>query len=66
MGDVIVAGETNGKVRALRDDKGDKVENVGLSQPAEIIGFNNVPQAGDTVYVIQNGQHAKRISHLSY
>ena len=61
VGDVIVAGETNGKVRALRDDKGDKVENVGLSQPAEIIGFNNVPQAGDTVYVIQNEQHAKRI-----
>lgn len=38
-----------------------KVKIVSLSQPAEIIGFNNVPEAGDTMYVIQNEQHAKRI-----
>lgn len=61
IGDVIVAGESYGKVRALLNDKGERVEMVGLSQPAEIIGFNQVPQAGDTMYVIQNEQHAKRI-----
>lgn len=61
IGDVIVAGEVQGKVRALVDDKGNKVKTVSLSQPAEIIGFNNVPEAGDTMYVIQNEQHAKRI-----
>ncbi|WP_101473643.1 translation initiation factor IF-2 [Fusobacterium sp.] len=61
IGDVIVAGETYGKVRALLNDKGERIDVVGLSQPAEIIGFNQVPQAGDTIYVIQNEQHAKRI-----
>ena len=61
IGDVIVAGETYGKVRALVNDRGERVDRVQLSQPAEIIGFNQVPQAGDTMYVIQNEQHAKRI-----
>lgn len=61
IGDVIVAGETYGKVRALLNDRGERTELVELSQPAEIIGFNEVPQAGDTMYVIQNEQHAKRI-----
>lgn len=61
VGDIIVAGEANGRVRALINDKGDRVDNIGLSQPTEIIGFNAVPGAGDVVYVIQNEQHAKRI-----
>lgn len=61
IGDVIVAGEVQGKVRALIDDKGEKIKTVSPSQPAEIIGFNQVPEAGDTMYVIQNEQHAKRI-----
>lgn len=61
IGDVIVAGEVQGKVKALLNDRGERVDSVCVSQPAEIIGFNTVPNAGDTVYVIQNEQHAKRI-----
>ena len=61
IGDVIVAGEVQGKVKALLNDKGERVKSVTVSQPAEIIGFNSVPNAGDTTYVIQNEQHAKRI-----
>lgn len=61
VGDVIVAGESHGKVRALLNDKGERVETIGLSQPTEITGFNIVPEAGDVVYVIQNEQHARRI-----
>ncbi len=61
VGDVIVAGEAYGKVRALMNDKGERTEMIGLSQPTEITGFNIVPEAGDVVYVIQNEQHAKRI-----
>ena len=61
IGDVIVAGEAYGKVRALIDDKGVRVNSVEMSQPIEIIGFNSVPEAGDTMYVIQNEQHARRI-----
>lgn len=61
IGDVIVAGEVQGKVKALLNDKAERVNIAGLSQPVEVIGFNNVPNAGDTMYVIQNEQHAKRI-----
>ena len=61
IGDVIVAGEAYGKVRALIDDKGVRVNSAEMSQPIEIIGFNSVPEAGDTMYVIQNEQHARRI-----
>ncbi|MDR1835429.1 MAG: translation initiation factor IF-2 [Fusobacteriaceae bacterium] len=61
IGDVIVAGEVYGKVRALVNDKGDRIDSVGVSQPVEIIGFNQVPEAGEVLYVIKNEQHAKRI-----
>ena len=61
IGDVIVAGESYGKIRALMDDKGMRVNSAEMSQPVEIIGFNSVPEAGDTIYVIQNEQHARRI-----
>ena len=61
IGDVIVAGESYGKIRALMDDKGIRVNSAEMSQPVEIIGFNSVPEAGDTIYVIQNEQHARRI-----
>ncbi|MGL4426082.1 MAG: translation initiation factor IF-2 [Cetobacterium sp.] len=61
IGEVIVAGESMGKVRALVNDLGAKVQFATVSQPIEIIGFNDVPSAGDTFYVIQNEQHAKRI-----
>ena len=61
IGDVIVAGESYGKIRALMDDKGVRVDGAEMSQPVEIIGFNSVPEAGDTIYVIQNEQHARRI-----
>ena len=61
IGDVIVAGEVQGKVKALLNDKGERGNTAIVSQPVEGIGFNNVPDAGDTMYVIQNEQHAKRI-----
>ena len=61
VGDVVVAGEALGKVRALINDRGTRVDQVTVSQPAEIIGFTSVPNAGDVLYVIQNEQHARRI-----
>lgn len=61
VGDVIVAGEALGKVRALINDKGARVDKVEVGQPVEIIGFTSVPSAGDVLYVIQNEQHARRI-----
>ncbi|MGL4980645.1 MAG: translation initiation factor IF-2 [Fusobacteriaceae bacterium] len=61
VGDVIVAGESLGKVRALINDGGARVEKAEVGQPVEIIGFTSVPSAGDVLYVIQNEQHARRI-----
>lgn len=61
VGDVFVAGESYGKVRAMIDEKGQKINSVEPAQPAEIIGFNTVPEAGDIVYVIKNEKQSKKI-----
>ncbi|KAK4484630.1 hypothetical protein RD792_007219 [Penstemon davidsonii] len=51
-GDVIVCGEAFGKVRALFDDKGKRVDEAGPSIPVQVIGLNNVPSAGDEFEVV--------------
>ena len=48
-GDIVVAGAEWGRVRALINDKGEKVDEAGPSMPAEILGFNGTPEAGDRV-----------------
>ena len=50
IGDSVVAGLSTGKVRAMINDKGDKVESAGPSMPVEVIGFSEVPDAGDAIY----------------
>ncbi|GFZ05163.1 translation initiation factor 2, small GTP-binding protein [Actinidia rufa] len=52
IGDVVVCGEAFGKVRALFDDKGNRVDEAGPSIPVQIIGLNNVPIAGDEFEVV--------------
>lgn len=61
VGDVFVCGETYGKVRALINDKGGRTKHVGPSQPAEILGFSEVPTAGSVLYSIKNEKQAKKI-----
>ncbi|XP_009601340.1 translation initiation factor IF-2, chloroplastic [Nicotiana tomentosiformis] len=51
-GDVVVCGEAYGKVRALFDDKGKRVDEAGPSIPVQVIGLNNVPVAGDEFEVV--------------
>ncbi|KAL5736765.1 hypothetical protein ACOSP7_031241 [Xanthoceras sorbifolium] len=53
-GDVVVCGEAFGKVRALFDDGGNRVDEAGPSVPVQIIGLNNVPIAGDEFEVIDS------------
>ena len=47
VGDAIAAGSAHGKVRAMMDDRGRRVKEAGPSQPVEILGLNEVPQAGE-------------------
>ena len=62
MGDVFIAGSHYGRVRAMYDDKGQKVEAAGPSIPVEVVGFTDVPQAGETFIVASDERMAKEIS----
>lgn len=53
-GDVVVCGESFGKVRALFDDGGKRVDKAGPSIPVQVIGLNNVPFAGDEFEVVDS------------
>ncbi len=59
VGDTIVAGTAYGRVRAMNDDKGQQIKEAGPSTPVEIIGFNDVPDAGDILYV-SDDEHLTR------
>ena len=61
IGDIFVAGESHGRVRSMLDDRGNKIEKASLSQPVEITGFSNVPNAGDVLYGVNNDKQAKKI-----
>ncbi|KAI4453276.1 translation initiation factor if-2-related [Holotrichia oblita] len=52
VGDNVVAGVCVGKVRAMFNDKQQSVKEAGLSSPVEILGFSEVPSAGDAVYAV--------------
>ena len=59
VGDHIVAGTASGRVRAMIDDKGKNVDNVGPGTPAEILGFGSLPEAGDQLRVAANEKEAR-------
>ncbi|MGE5893452.1 MAG: translation initiation factor IF-2 [bacterium] len=62
IGDAFVAGSSFGKVRALIDDVGKRIQEAGPSVPVEVIGFNEVPQAGDVLTVIEDEKKARQIA----
>jgi translation initiation factor IF-2 len=64
VGDYFVTGAQFGKVRALINDKGDRIESAGPSMPAEVIGFSSVPLAGDRYVVIEEERKARQIAEL--
>jgi translation initiation factor IF-2 len=61
-GDVFVAGSHYGRVRAMLNDKGQKLEGARPSMPVEVIGFTDVPEAGDPFIVVSEERMAKQIS----
>ena len=56
IGDSVVCGVTYGKVRAMIDDRGNSVKKAGPSVPVEILGLNDVPEAGDVLAVLDEKQ----------
>ncbi|MGV8937984.1 MAG: translation initiation factor IF-2 [Allorhizobium sp.] len=61
-GQIIVAGDQWGRVRALVDDKGAHVKEAGPAMPVEILGLSGAPQAGDKFAVVENESRAREIS----
>ncbi|WP_411354845.1 translation initiation factor IF-2 [Peptoniphilus harei] len=62
FGDAIVSGTCSGRIRAMEDDKGKKVKKAGPSMPVVILGLNDVPNAGDTIYAVNDDKTAKAIA----
>ncbi len=61
IGDPFVAGIFQGKVRAMFDERGNKVEEAGPSTPVQVLGFEGSPQAGDTFVVVESERTAREI-----
>lgn len=62
VGDSFLAGTIAGRVRALIDDTGKKIKKAGPSTPVEVIGFPDVPQAGDIFIVMEDERKARQIA----
>ncbi len=61
-GDAFVAGAASGRVRALIDDTGKKIQKAGPSTPVEVIGFSEVPMAGDVFTCVEDERKARQVA----
>jgi len=64
VGDPVVAGTTYGRIRAMFDDKGRKLNSAGPSTPVEVLGFEELPMAGDTFTVVEDEKKARQIAEI--
>jgi translation initiation factor IF-2 len=62
IGDPFIAGTYAGKVRALIDDRGKRINEVGPSTPVEVIGFSDVPSSGDIFTVVEDEKRARQVA----
>jgi translation initiation factor IF-2 len=62
IGDVFVVGSQHGKVRSLLDHRGKPVKKAGPATPVQILGFNGVPEAGDSFIAVKNEREAREVS----
>ncbi|MBF9032572.1 translation initiation factor IF-2, partial [Rhodobacterales bacterium HKCCE3408] len=62
QGDIFVVGEQWGKVRAMENDKGERVKEAGPSVPVEVLGLNGTPEAGDVLNVVETEAQAREIA----
>ena len=61
VGDVLVAGTSHGRIRAMFDYRGNNIEEARPSTPVSVMGLNSVPQAGDLVRVVESDKEARSI-----
>ena len=62
VGDTIVAGTAYGRVRAMTNDKGERVKSAGPSDPVEVIGFGEVPDAGDLISAVDDDRLSRQVA----
>ena len=62
VGDAVVAGPVWGKVRAMLDDKGERVDEATPGTPVEVLGFDGVSEAGEHVQVVENERKARQLA----
>ena len=62
VGDAFVAGHHYGRVRAMMDERGQRLQQVGPSEPAQILGFDGPPTAGDVIVVMESDRDAREIA----
>ncbi len=62
VGDAVVAGPVWGKVRAMLDDKGERVEQATPGTPVEVLGFDGVSEAGEHIQVVENERKARQLA----
>ena len=62
VGDVVLAGTHYGRVKALFNERGARIDNIGPSMAATLLGLNGAPQAGDTFHVMETEQEAREIA----
>jgi len=64
VGDIFVAGNESGRVRALINDHGKKIDTAGPSMPVEVLGLNGAPDAGDTFTVVDSEAKAREVAEF--
>lgn len=64
VGDSIIVGSTYGRIRAMFDDKGNKINTAGPSIPVEILGLSEVPDAGDRFNVVKDEKTARNMAEI--
>ncbi len=62
VGDNVAAGACYGKIRAMIDDKGERVKEAGPSMPVEILGLNDVPNAGEIIMAMDSDKEARSVA----
>ena len=62
IGDYVLAGKNSGKVKAMHDERGNKIVEAGPSTPVSILGLDGAPQAGDKFNVLEDEREAKQIA----